>query len=170
MALTLKGVLATVLPTLASFLPGPLGGMAKQVIADALGKPEASDAEIEKMLASVNPEMLLRLKQAEQEFAVKMEQMGIDAAKVAAADRASARDMQVHTQSWLPAALAITLTCGFMGTGAVLIFRTFPTANTEVLMLMLGNLAAGFIQMLQFYYGTSVQSRSKDQTIENLSK
>jgi len=167
MGISLKGILSAVAPILAGALPGPLGGMARRVVADALGTDD-SDAAIEKALANTNPEMLLKLKDAEQKFRLDMEQAGIDLEKISAADRADARSMQVQTKAWIPPVLAMVVTVGFFAVAGFLIFRTFPQANTEVLMMLLGQLAAGWTMILSFYFGSSSSSHAKDDVIAKL--
>lgn len=168
MGISLKGVLAQVAPVLASFLPGPLGNMAKKAIAEAFGTPEATDAEIEKTLANANPDMLLKLKQAEQDFAMKMEQLGIDAEKVAAEDRASARGMQVQTRARAPSMIALFVFACWAVVIGFLVFRRIPAENADAIMLLLGALTASVTAVVQFYFGSSSQSRAKDDTIKSL--
>lgn len=171
MGISLKGILGTVAPIIASALPGPLGGIAKKVVTDLLGLKEGSTQdEIEKALAVANPDVLLKLKQLDADFATKMKQLDIDLEKLEYEDVASARAMQIQTKAWLPPTLAIIVTVGFFTAWGMLIFRTFPGTNTEALMILLGALSTGWGQILQFYFGSSHSSQKKDETISNLSR
>lgn len=170
MALTLKGILASVAPVLASALPGPLGAYARSVIAKVLGKPDAPDAELEKTLAAVNPDILLKLKQAENEFIAEMKRLDIDLEKIAADDRASARGMQVQTKSPVPAILAGVLIGGFLSLVALLAFREVPAPNRDIIVAAVGIFGGQLVTVYQFYFGSSSGSAKKDETIAKLSE
>ena len=168
MGINLKGILATVAPALASMLPGPLGGMAKKVLAEALGTG-TSDAEIQKELASQNPELLVKLREAEQRFLLEMEKAGLDLEKLAADDRANARAMQMSVRARTPAVLSAIVLLGWLVAFGFLIFRPLPTVNTDAIMLALGTLNSALMLVLSFYFGSSSGSRAKDDTISKLS-
>ena len=67
----LKSIIGTVAPKLGTALGGPLGGMAGTLIQGALGV-DTEDAAL-KALES-DPDSLLKLKQAEQDFAARKKQ------------------------------------------------------------------------------------------------
>jgi hypothetical protein len=84
----------------AASLGGPFGVMAAAAVGKAIGAdkpPQGTEDSITNALATAmaNPDQLLALKKAEQDFQVKMNEMGLDLEKIAADDRASARAMQV---------------------------------------------------------------------------
>lgn len=168
MGVSLKGILNSVAPVIASALPGPLGGIARSVLKDVLGNPDASDAEIEKALATANPEVLLKLRQADADFSAKMKQLDIDLEKLAAEDRASARAMQIATRSWTPMILAAVVVIGWLAAFGFLVFRPLPSANADAIMLALGTLNAALTLVLGYYFGSSAGSRNKDETIRKL--
>ena len=80
---TLIGLLKGVAPVLATAIAGPAGGAAVGWLADKLGMPDATVETITEALQG-NPEMTLKLKELDLEYA-----------KVDAADRDSARKMQI---------------------------------------------------------------------------
>lgn len=165
----LKGILGAVAPVLASALPGPLGGMARKVLGDVLGKPDPPDAEIEKALAAANPELLVKLKAADQAFQLQMEQLGIDLEKIAAEDRASARAMQVATRARAPAVLAAVMVGGWIALVSYLAFKEVPISNRDIIVAAVGVFSAQLVTIYQFYFGSSASSQRKDDTISKLS-
>jgi len=169
MAITLKGVLGTIAPVLASLLPGPLGGMVQKLVASALGSPDASPAEIDKILATASPDTLLKLKQAEDDFVTKMKGMDVDLEKLAVDDKASARTMQVATKSRVPAVLAAVVVIGWIGMVIYLMTGTIPPTNREIVIQAVGTMSGALMLVLGFYYGSSSASAKKDETISNLS-
>ncbi len=54
--------------------------------------------------------------------------------------------------------------------GAVLFFWVIrpPTVNSDVLNVLVGALSAGYIQTLNYWFGSSAGSKQKDTTISNL--
>ena len=97
-----KNVVGTVAPVLGAALGGPLGGAAVSVISEALGLNEKTEDAIKNALSGTTPEQLLALKNADQAFAVKMEELGLrreelsfakvkDMEVIASGDRDSAR-------------------------------------------------------------------------------
>ena len=104
-----KAMIKTAAPMLGTALGGPLGGAAGALIAKALGGDEtkASADDLAKLCQNVTPEQLLALKNAEQEFQLKLKQMDINELKdleaLAVQDRASAREREIKTgDSWMP--------------------------------------------------------------------
>lgn len=168
MGISLKGILGTVAPILAGAIPGPLGGIAKKILADAIGKPDASDAEIEKALATNNPEILAQLRAAEQAFQLELEKNGIKLEEVAAADRASAREMQIAVRSRTPSVLAAVMVIGWIGLITFLAFRDVPAANRDIIVAAIGVFSAQLVTIYSYYFGSSAGSRNKEETIRRL--
>lgn len=167
--MSLGSILRAVAPVLADLLPGPLGGAVGKVIAEAIGKPGATEAEIEKTLVDADPELLLKLKAAENDFILRMKEKGVDLEKIAADDRANARAMQVQTRAKSPAVLATVLMGGFFITFGLLFCVEPPTGSKEAIMLMVGALIARSGTVVDFFFGSSTSSHTKDETISKLS-
>ena len=106
-----------ILPTIGGLLvPGsPLVGAAVQAVAGALGISEPTQDKIQKALSSgqLTAEQMAALQQADLALKTKMAELGIKAEEIAAADRDSARKMQMTTGSLVPAILSSTITIGF---------------------------------------------------------
>lgn len=166
-----KDILGTVAPMLGTATGGPFGGMAAKAITSALlGPDQATDDERVALEAvrGANPEQLLALKQAEQDFAVRMKELDIDLTKVHAADRESARRRQVETKDKMPAVIALAALAGFFGILAAMIFVEMPQAAEQPLAVMLGALGTLVTQIGAFYYGSSAGSSRKNAMIERM--
>lgn len=153
------GFLAQLAPTVASALGGPLAGMAAEVLAAKLGV-HPDDAQ--KMLESgkLNGDQVAAIQAAEIELKSKAQSMGLDFAKLENDDRASARNMQVATKSWIPATLSIGVTVGFFGI-LVGLMSGRVTAGPEI-EIMLGSLGTAWTGIIAFYFGSSASSQNKD--------
>ena len=159
-----KKMVGTVAPTLATALGGPLAGMAVDSVAKALGVSETSNAEneISEILTSPNPEILLKLKEADQNFQTQLKQLDIDLEKIAVEDRQSARNMRQVMKDRFPDLLAVVVTIGFFSVLAVHLFCQIPEGNKTFLNIMLGALAGVWLDCMRFYFGSSSGSKNKD--------
>jgi hypothetical protein len=164
MATTWKSIIATVAPALATALGGPLAGVAVKTIADkVLGRPDATPSDVETaILSGTTPELLLKLKQADQDFAKAMAEAGIALEKLETEDRASARAMQVATRDWVPGVLAMIFVVGFFSLLYALTRVQIPVDNREVLIAMVGTMGGAVMTVLTFYFGSSKSSQNKD--------
>ena len=155
-----KSVIATVAPTLGVALGGPLGGLAGQVIAAAVGGGDSK--KVEDALLTQNPETLLALRKAEQDFNLQLEQLGVERERIAMADRASAREMakvDMKPQMWLSGLFV----GGYFGLLALMMTGSIEITGVakDQMPLLLGVLTAGIPVILQFWFGTSSGSQLK---------
>ena len=107
-----------------------------------------------------NPDMVIELQ-------LRLADERIAMAQFDQADRASARRMatksSLHTWAAILVSVLVTGSFGFM-LWAVL-SRPIPEASSEVALIMLGTLGGGFIQVLNFWLGSSRGSQEKSQML-----
>lgn len=158
-----RAVIGAVAPTLATALGGPLAGVAAAAISDALlGKPNGSDAEIATALTAGGPDALLKLKQADQAFAVRMRELEIEVDKLHQVDRASARERESKTgDNFTPRTLAMLVTVGFFGVLMWLLIHGKPDTGGDALLVMLGALGGAWASIISYYFGSSAGSAEK---------
>lgn len=156
------GLLGQVAPTIATALGGPLAGLAVKTISEAMfGHPDANESEVSAALMGATPDQLQKLKETDATFKLKMKELDIDLEKISAADRDSARNMQIHTNDWIPRAMAIMVTFGFFGILTWLLTKGVPPTGSETLIYMLGALGTAWTGIVQFYFGSSAGSKTK---------
>jgi hypothetical protein len=165
-----KSLLRTVAPALATAAGGPLAGLAVKTIGDALGLDNATEDTVSAALQGASPDTLLKLKQADQQFAKDMKALDVDLEKVAAADRDSARRMQVETKSRTPHVLAVIVTVGFFSILIGMMGGWLKPSENQALLILLGALSAAFGAVINFFYGSSAGSQAKDATIKAMAK
>ena len=85
-------------------------------------------------------------------------------------DKDSARQREVGVKDKTPAILAFFITSGFFGILAFMLKYDIPATNKTELDLILGSLGTAWIAVVSYYFGSSVGSRAKDDTIGNLSR
>lgn len=158
-----KKTLATVAPGLATALGGPLAGVATKALSDALlGKPDGTADELAQAMTAGGTDALLKLKEAENQFQVRMKELAIDLDRVHQADRASARDREVKAgDSWTPRLLAFVVTLGFFRVLGYLLNWGKPEAGGDALLVMLGSLGTAWTAIISYYYGSSAGSAEK---------
>lgn len=168
-----KKTLATVAPALAGAFGGPLAAQAVHIAAQALGLGDkATEEDIAIAVTGGNPEVLLKLKQANLDFETKMAELGVELEKVAAGDRGSARDLAAKTGMTAHNVLATIYVGGFV----IILFVLFsgqveiPASMRDPAMLVLGALIAGNEQIRNFFFGSSSGSVRKSAAIERLTK
>jgi hypothetical protein len=160
-----KQVIASVAPTLATALGGPLGGLAASVAGKVLlGKTSADPGEIQDfVLAHQTPETFLKLKQVEAELAKELRELEIESERIAAGDRASARERHTKTKDRMPGVLASVVFLGFFGIlGSLMFITDIPEAAISPLNIMLGALSTLLVQIGAYYFGSSKGSAEKN--------
>ncbi len=101
------------------------------------------------------------------EFEQSVRQHQLEVLKVHAGDRDSARAQQTklaeagHRAAYAPAILSIIVTFGFFTIVWVLLKVAIPEASGDIIFMLLGTLAAGFTQVLNFWLGSSRSSQQK---------
>ena len=149
--------LSKLLPTIGNLLGGPLGGAAVEAVGKVLGMSEATTDKVQRALTSGNltAEQIAALQAADMQLKTRMAELGIDAEKLAAEDRNNARDMQTTTGSWVPSALACSVTVGYFAILIGLMSHRLELGNSEGLTLLLGSLTTAWGSIVAFYYGAS---------------
>ena len=162
-------IIATVAPWIGTALGGPLGGMAAEAAANALGLTSKTTEAIKTALGGATPEQLLALKQADQEFAVKMQALGFkqitDLEMLAAGDRKDARAMQVSKPSNVPAALSGLVTAGYFGILLGIMRGWLSINDSQALLLMLGSLTTAWGAVMAYWFGTTRDSGRKTELL-----
>jgi len=165
---SLLPLIGSVAPTLATALGGPLAGMAAKALSQALlGHEDGSEDELKAAMSNASPEQLSVLKKIDADFKVQMKSLDIDLERIAVDDRKSARTMQTETKDILPRLLAISVTLGYFGIIAYVLVSGLPMNGSEVLLMLLGTLSAGWTGVMAFYFGSSSGSQKKDAMIHN---
>jgi hypothetical protein len=160
--------LAKIAPTAATLLGGPLAGMAVDAIGTALGMKDATKEQIKSVLSSgnVSAEQMAALKKVEADLTVKLKELDVKLEDIAAADRDSARKMQVANKSFVPAILSITTVTGFFFLLGGAAMGYFVLTGSDVIMLLLGVLARETASVYQFWLGSSSGSQQKTEMLK----
>lgn len=166
-----KSVLGVIAPTIGTALGGPLGGIAARTLATVLlGHTGASEQEIANAVTQASPDDLLKVKVAEIQFQQRLKELDVDLAKIAEEDRDSARKMQMETKSVIVPVLSTIVVGSWVVIQFFLMTHVLDVEMREIVIRTLGTLDTALGLVLSFYFGSSNSSKSKDETINNLSK
>lgn len=160
-----KSLVGKVAPTLGAALGGPFGAMAGNFLADSLGcKPE----DLEQNIANANPEVMLKIKNLDHEFDIKLKELGITEEQLHHEDRDSARAMAKET-TIVPQVIqsvmydiAFILVCVFLFTTEI----QFSEMQHTLITFVMGMLSAGLVQVNNFWFGSSSGSKTKTLMME----
>lgn len=164
-----KQVIGSVAPWIGAALGGPLGSAAVGAVANAFGLSDKTEASIKSALSGVTPEQMLALKNADQAFALQMQEIGFkqvsDLEAIAAGDRKDARAMQVASQSKMPAFLAIFITFGYFTILIGMMRGWLEATDNQALWIMLGSLNTAWTGAIAFWFGTTRDSGRKTELL-----
>ena len=166
--MNLGKLIGSVAPLLATALGGPVGGLAVQVLGEALGISEPTQQKIETAFksGSMTGDQIAAVRQAEIALEKRSQELGIDLEQIHAKDRDSARQMQVQAKSRVPGVLAILITVGFFGILVGMLTGSLQASgNNEALLILLGALGAAWGAVVNFYYGSSAGSAAKNEML-----
>jgi hypothetical protein len=164
-----KQIIAAVAPTIGTAVGGPFGAIAGTALARALGTgPEA--AAIEQAVTSGDPDVLLKLKEAENAFALQLEQLGVQRDQLAYQDTANAREREVKLGDWTPRLLAFGILLGWLCVQAYLMTHVIDGTMRELVARVLGTLDGALMLVLGYYFGSSASSKHNDQTLANIAQ
>lgn len=183
MAFDLKGALASIAPTLATMLGGPLAGTAVTALEGALGLTSGSgEAGITAVVqsGSMTPETIAAVRSADQKHAEIMSQQQIDVQKMNLDyqkamvdadidDVTSARTANVQggTTKYLFVLSLVILTVT-IGSEVSVLFGGVKTGLSDIIVgRVLGLMDAATMMVLSYWYGTTHGSSQKNVLLAN---
>jgi hypothetical protein len=169
--------IATVAPTIAGLLGGPLASMGVQAIEGvfglAPGTAASNPAALQTAVANMTPDTAVKLAQIDADLKAKLMQGGIDLAKLGMDDTANARAREIAVKDRMPMVLGAVTVAAALGLVFTIVTGYAPALKDPTLAGTVG-VAIGFIfseakQVYSYYFGSSLGSANKDTTIATLS-
>jgi len=153
--------LKSIAPTIATAMGGPLAGMAVEAISKAIG---VDPSEVQNTINSgkMTADQIASLQTAEIALKARAQEMGLDFEKLAVADRASARQMQMTTGSFVPPLLSVLVVVAWATIQYFLLTHVIDPTMRELVARVLGTLDGALMLVLSFYFGSSAGSQAKD--------
>lgn len=163
----LLGILKGVAPVLATAVAGPAGGAAVGWIASKLGIPDDTIEGVTKALTG-NPEMAMKLKELDLEYA-KLDAQDRDSARKAYAAVATSEYATKLEKAVVPVLALGVVGIAFLLIG-VLMFVDTPNDQQQLVIFALGFITSAAGQVLSFYFGSSQGSKDKAEEIKGMIK
>ena len=156
----IKNIIGAVAPTIGTALGGPMGSMAANMVAEALGcEPEPK--KIEAAVQAATPEQLAELKKIDKDFEVRMKELDVDLYALETQDIQDARGK--FSKDWTSRIMGMSVVGGFMGY-IFLVTLQPPEQNSEALInLVLGYLGGLASAVISFYFGASNSKGKEDE-------
>jgi hypothetical protein len=164
---TLLSLLKGVAPVLATAVAGPAGGAAVGWIASKLGIDDATIEGVTQALTG-NPEMTMKLKELDLEYA-KMDAQDRDSARKAYAAVATSEHSTKLDKAVVPILALGTVALAFLFIG-FLIFIDVAPDQQQMIIFALGFITSSAGQVLSFYFGSSQGSKDKTKELEGIMK
>lgn len=181
MSFDLKTAIASIAPTLATMLGGPMIGTAVTALESALGLAPGSGTDaITKVLqnGAMTPENIAAIRAADQRHAENMDQHGIDVIKMnldyakalssdEVVDRSSARNREIAVRGITTPALAWLVVGASVALGAAAIMGYITKDPTQATLVgtVIGYVFGESKTVLAYYFGSSAGSTRKDELL-----
>ncbi len=166
---TLKAVAPAIGGVIAGGLTGnPAIGLAVRAASEALlGRADGSQDDVAAAIVGASPDQLLALKQADNQFEIDLQRVGIDLEKIAQEDRASAREREVKVGGKANPVLAGIIIGGFFSVVAWVLFRPdiMSGPGAAVAGTLVGYVSAKAEQVVAYYFGSSSGSARKTELL-----
>jgi len=165
-----QDIVKAVAPTIGVALGGPMGGAATKFLAEKfLGGDGEDTKDLESFILGASPEQLAELKKLDHDFKIKMRELDIDVFALEAKDRDSAREL-FKVNIWPQIVLSAIFINGYF----VILYMLFSgeveiTASMrDVVNILLGVLTAAVPQILSFWFGSSLGSKEKTNSMKGV--
>lgn len=173
----LGSALAQIAPTVAGLFLGPLGATGVTELEKVFGitpssgtSLDARAAAIQGALSGATPEQIIAMKQADDALKAKFVDAGIQLAEVDAADRASARAMQVSTKDPTPRVLTYLITLACAGVAGIIVAGLSPAFKDPTMAATVGTIVGYLFGELKaatsYWFGTNSGSDQKNALID----
>lgn len=167
-----RDTLRELAPTVAGALGGPFAMTAVSIVADLLGV-EADEKQIGDLVASGDPEVLLKLRDAEQRFTVELERLGVERERLQHANTASARDLGKSRGLKAQYALSSVFIAGYFVVFAGFIWALVEQTEIDqsfalLFATLLGVMTKAVADILNFWFGGSAGLKDSNDALERL--
>jgi len=154
-----KKTLFNIAPTLATAMNGPYSGAASKFLAlELCGDENATIDIIDATILSSSPEQLMKLKELDHSFDLKMKELDINVISTKTKDRKKA--VKRRPASLMPSILSLVMTVFIMLIVYALFYSAPPPGARDILMILLGVVIKEWSNSMGFWYNSK---RNQDQ-------
>jgi len=163
----LSTILQGVSTTLATALGGPLAGAAVSMLGKSiLGDENATEEAIAQAISGGSPEVVLKIKEADNNFKLEMEKIGYQREKLGYDNTINARAREVAIQqagrtSWEMITIAVVSLLSLPSCLALLFLAEPPQTAEAAILILIGTINSMVITVVGYYFGSSIGSKQK---------
>lgn len=167
-----KDTLRELAPTVAGALGGPFAMTAVNIVAGLLGV-EADEKKIGDMVASGDPEVLLKLRTAEQQFNRDLKRLEVEREQLQHANTDSARELGKSRGLKAQYALSSVFIAGYFVVFAGFIWALVEQTQIDqsfalLFATLLGVMTKAVADILNFWFGGSAGLKDSNEALERL--
>lgn len=166
-----KKVVRSIAPVIGVAIGGPFGGAAASALSNALlGKPEASEEELSQAIEKATPEQLVALKKADNDFKLKMRELGVKESELVYKDIQGARNL-FSINIWPQIVLSGIFIIGYFFIlyyvlSGVMASDT-PNDVKMLIAALIGVITGEIPRIMAFWFGSSTGSKEKTAKMAN---
>lgn len=145
----------------AAFLTGgaTLPQLALKAVSDVVGKDVKDVAALTSVVEQASPETMLLITQANNQFKIRMAELGNELTATELADVQNARE--THKHSKMPAIICVVLTIMVSAITMVMFWKAIPEGNASTLYLIIGQVVTLWGGSVIYFIGTTRSSNNK---------
>lgn len=174
MSFAWKEVVASIAPTVAGVLDGPLNGLGVAALSEALlGRPDGGGEEVVDALRTLTPAVAAELKKAELRLQEQLQELGVDPAALGRSKQAAAKEALAAGLSQKPPPgdrtarlLAVLVLAGFFVSIAYVFLGKIQPEAAGVAGTLIGYVSAKADTVVAYYFGSSAGSADKNRMLE----
>jgi hypothetical protein len=159
-------ILKTVAPTVATALGGPLAGAAVSALGKVLGIDAPTQDRIAKAFTDgqLTPDHVAQIRQLELQYQNDEKERGFRYVELQFNDVTSARELAATTKNPTPTILSYVI---LVGGGAMIASVMTGTAKVDNVLAgtLIGYVVSEMKAVLQYWFGSSIGSKDKDETL-----
>ena len=134
--------------------------LAMKAISDVTGVEISNETQLANMVESASPEVMLKLKQADNSYKIRILELNNELASTELGDTQNARKQ--HQHSWMPALICGMLSISVIAFTASLMFIVIPEENTRIIDTLFGAFLTAWLSSISYWVGTTRTSADKD--------
>jgi len=166
-----KKVVRSIAPVIGTAIGGPFGGAAVSALSSVLlGEPEASEEELAQAIERATPEQLVALKKADNDFKVKMRELGVKESELVYKDIQGARNLFL-VNIWPQIVLSGIFIVGYF----IILYYVLsgvmasdtPTDVKMLIAALIGVITGEIPRIMTFWFGSSMGSKEKTAKLNN---
>ena len=140
-----------------------LPALAMKAVAEATGASIGSLEDMGQVIESADPTVMLKITQANNNFKIRMAELGNELTATELGDVQHARE--IHKHSIMPAVICVFLSISVVGFGAALMLVVIPEQNTRIIDTLFGSILTAWFGSINYWVSSTRSSADKNKML-----